>query len=917
MSGQPVLSDKEIKKKMKPKFKSEYKKYYPITKLEELGFHRGVCSKCGTGYWNQDPSRTTCDDTVCSGGYRFIGKSIANKKLTYKGAWDKYVEIFNQWDYRPLDRYPVVARWYDDLYFTAAGINAFQPFIVAGHQDPPYQRVLEPQMCLRFNDIDNVGITGTHYTAFIMAGQHVFNSKRLGQSYWMPEGIEQIYTFLKDGLFIPPKEITFHEDIWAGGGNFGPSMEFFAGGMELGNQVYIQFDSATFEPLETQVIDMGAGLERWSWFSSGEFTSYETTFPKVMKFLYESTGIRPDADIWTRFMRYSGTLNVDEVEDVRTAWQTVASHLNMDYQQLRDAVLPVRSLYALADHTRNLLFAIRDGALPSNVGGGYNLRNLLRRCYSLIDEYKLDFDFHKLFEVHIDEIGSWFTDLRELGSLFDVLDLERDRYKETKTKNKSHIDRLAKEKNEISEEELLKLYDSKGITPEAILEVNPKIKIPENFYLRVNELHEKRQQRYTKTSLASKVPPTTKLYYEDTYGGQKPFTAKVLDIVDNKWLVLDRTHFYPEGGGQVADIGTLNDLKVLDTQMENQRVFHHVDNISSFKIGQKVIGIVDWERRYHLMKLHSATHLVNWASKEVLGPHIWQAGARKLPDKATLDITHYKSLSYEETQKIERLVNYHINEKSIESKIEIYPRTEAEEKFGMEIYQGGAIPHTELRIVQWLDDEACSGTHLRNSSEIGLLKIIKSERIQDGIVRLEYEIGERAILRMQKQEGILKELTDKWKISIDDIPKQAERLTSEWMNQNKELTLLREKVVLLNFEKVLTDPSSEIWIKSEIPDQRTLSPIFANFIKLHNNVLQTKPKTIYMVTSGLTDMIAISSDETVDLEVELKKYSEIVKSNQPKGKKAKKQEKTDDLILYQGFKVNSDLLKEKMFTYQF
>ena len=917
MSDQPMLTDKQIKKKMKPIFKAEYTKYYPVKKLEELGFHRGVCSKCGTGFWSQDTSRTTCDDTVCSGGYRFIGKSIANKKLSYKGAWDKYVSIFKKWDYKPLNRYPVVARWYDELYFTAAGINVFQPYIVAGHQDPPYQRVLEPQMCLRFNDIDNVGITGTHYTSFIMVGQHVFNSKSLGESYWMPEGIEQIFTFLKDGLSIPAEEITFHEDVWAGGGNYGPSIEYFAGGMELGNQVYIQYDSATFKQLDTRVIDMGAGLERWSWFSSGEFTSYETTFPKVMKYLYKSTGIKADADIWTRFMRYSGTLNVDEVDDVRTAWSNVANNLGLDYQQLRDAILPVRSLYVLADHTRNLLFAIRDGGLPSNVGGGYNLRNLLRRCYSIIDEYNLDVDFHKIFETHIGEIGSWFTDLKEVGSLYDILDLEKERYSETKTKNKAIIERRIKGKDEVQLDDLLKLYDSNGITPESILEINPKIKIPENFYLKVNELHEKRQERYIKTALASEVPPTQRLYYDDTYAGRESFSATVLDIVDNKWVVLDRTHFYPEGGGQVADTGIIENVKVLDTQMENQRIFHHVENISAFKKGQKVVGLIDWDRRYRLMKLHSATHLVNWASKEILGPHIWQAGARKLPDKATLDITHYKALTYEEMQKIEQLVNQRISEQPVESKIEVYPRTEAEQKFGMEIYQGGAIPHTHLRIVQWLDNEACSGTHLKSTSEIGLLKLVKSERIQDGIVRLEYEIGGKALERVQKQEAILKELIERWKISQEDIPQQAEKITTEWLAQSKELASLREKVFLSNMEKLLSDKKKVIWVKSELSDQRTLSSMFGTFIKQCSDQLKANPKTIYLTSSGLTDILALSTDESVNIEQELKKYCEIVKSTNSKGKKAKKQNNSNELSFYQGFKVNTEKLGSITFNYSF
>lgn len=916
MSNQPLLTDKEIKKKMKPEFQKDFGKFYPVKKLEELGFHRGVCSICGTGYWNMDSSRNTCDDTICTGGYRFIGKSLTRKKLSYKGAWDRYVDIFSEWDYIPIDRYPVVARWYDDLYFTAAGINAFQPFIVAGHQDPPYQRVLEPQMCLRFNDTDNVGITGTHYTAFIMVGQHVFNSKRLGESYWMPEGIEQIFTFLKNGLTIPEKEITFHEDIWAGGGNFGPSMEFFAGGIELGNQVYIQYDSRNFQQLDTRVIDMGAGLERWSWLTSGKFTSYDTTFPIVMNYLYKKTGIKPDSDIWSRFMSYAGTLNVDEVDDVRKAWSSVAKKLNMDYQELRDSILPIRSLYALGDHTRALLFSIRDGGLPSNVGGGYNLRNLLRRCYSLIDEYKFDLDFHKIFEMHAQEIGNWFPELKEFGSLFDVLDIERKRYYETKSKNKKFVDRLVKDKNEISEKELLKLYDSRGITPESILEINPKIKIPENFYLRVNELHEKRQKKYVKDPLSTDVPPTKQLFYDETYSGKDKFKAKILDIVDNKWLVLNKTHFYPEGGGQVSDIGLINDVKVTETQAENQRIFHLVESTVSFSVGQNVSGQIDWKRRYHLMKLHSATHLVNWAAREILGPHIWQAGARKIPEKATLDITHYQSLTHQETQKIEKLVNHYINEEPVGSKIELYNRTEAEKKFGMEIYQGGAIPHTNLRIVRFKDNEACSGTHLKNTGEIGFLKIVKSERIQDGIVRLEYEIGEIALNRVQKQEKILRQLTDNWKIGTDDISGQAEKITSEWLEQGKELNLLREQVIRYGLESLLSRKDQEIWVKSRTStDPRILSSIISKFKEDNLEILSTSPKTIFIVTGTMNDILALSSDVKIDLESRLKKYCQIVKES--KSKKSKKSNTNDGSIIkvYQGFKVDKSKLELIEFSF--
>ncbi len=143
----------------------------------------------------------------------------------------------------------------------AAGINDFQPYVVAGEIEPPAPAVLEPQFCLRFNDIDNVGITGRHYTGFIMVGQHTFNTPEK-HVYFKEEGIAQIHEFLTKGLGIPADEIVFHEDVWAGGGNFGPSIEYFSSGLELGNQVYMQYEQLPdegFRELRTKVIDMGAG----------------------------------------------------------------------------------------------------------------------------------------------------------------------------------------------------------------------------------------------------------------------------------------------------------------------------------------------------------------------------------------------------------------------------------------------------------------------------------------------------------------------------------------------------------------------------------------------------------------------------------------------------------------------------------
>ena len=456
------MDDKQIKKLMKPEFAKNYGKYYPVKTLRSLGYERYVCKKCGRGFWSQAP-RDFCDEAECSGGYRFIGESLTRKKFAYKEAWDTYVNTFKRWGYVPLERYPTVARWYEDLYFVAAGINDFQPYVVSGELEPPAPAVLEPQFCLRFNDIDNVGITGRHYTGFIMVGQHTFNTPEK-HVYFKEEGIAQIQEFLTKGLGIPAHEIVFHEDVWAGGGNFGPSIEYFSRGLELGNQVYMQYEQLPdgFRELRTKVIDMGAGLERWAWFSQGLPMSYDATFPKTMDFLYSKTGYRPDPAFQAKFARHAGILNVDELDDAHSAWNGIAGQMGMSLDELKGVVYKNRALYAIADHTRSLLVAIHDGALPSNVGGGYNLRNLLRRCWTLIDQYDFDIDLDDVFKRHIGEFGSWYTELRDYGSLFDIIGVERKRYEESRQKSQNIIKRMVK-----SREAFTPRSSSSSTTPRA------------------------------------------------------------------------------------------------------------------------------------------------------------------------------------------------------------------------------------------------------------------------------------------------------------------------------------------------------------------------------------------------------------------------------------------------------------------
>ena len=188
-----------------------------------------------------------------------------------------------------IKRYPVVARWRNDVDYVAAGIFCFQPYCVTGELDPPANPLIMPQFCLRFNDLDNIGITGRHYSGFIMVGIQVFNTEG-NYKFFKEEAVEFNFRWLTETLGVHPDEITFVEDVWAGGGNLGPSIEYFVGGLEVGNMVFIQyktFHDGTREELDVKVIDTGIGLERIVWLYNGSATSYTDTFKNAMEYFQE------------------------------------------------------------------------------------------------------------------------------------------------------------------------------------------------------------------------------------------------------------------------------------------------------------------------------------------------------------------------------------------------------------------------------------------------------------------------------------------------------------------------------------------------------------------------------------------------------------------------------------------------------
>jgi len=608
-----------------------------------------------------------------------------------------------------------------------------------------------------------------------------------------------MHDFITQGAGLSKKEITIHEDSWAGGGSFGCSLEFFSRGVELFNQVYTMFEQTPDGPreLKLKVLGMGMGQERVAWLSQGTPNMYEATFPKVLSKLRKITKIQLDLDLYNRFSKYSAYLNIDEVEDMDAAWEKVGRELNIEVNELKQIILPMTALYSIAEHARSLLFAINDGKLPSNVGGGYNLRVIFRRAISFIDQFNWNINLADVCEWHAKELFELFPEVSEhLNEIREILDVEKEKYYKTKEKAGKILEKLLKE-GDISPETLIELYDSRGINPELVRETakkyNKNIKIPDDFYRLVVERHERIEQVHaTKKEIEldlKQIPETKSLYYYDYTKISND--AKVLKIIDNM-VVLDQSVAYPTSGGQLHDIGIINNQKFIDVFKQGNYVIHILNSQPTFKEGDFVTIEVDKDWRYQLSQHHTATHIVNAAARFVLGDHINQAGAKKTLKNSHLDITHYAQINHDKLLEIENKANKIVDD-AIDLNLSFLPRSEAEQKYGMTIYQGGAVPGKDIRIVEipGIDVEACGGTHLNNTSETGKIKIIKSRKVQDGIIRLTFTAGKATHKYEEKIENILTQLESLFNVSREYIVSRSKELLIKWKNINKALETLK------------------------------------------------------------------------------------------------------------------------------
>lgn len=734
------------KEEILAKFSSEPDRYYKVKLFAEQGFERKSCSVCKRFFWTLESQRKTCPDHS-EDTYSFIGNPPTKKRFDYTEAWKQVESFFVKNNHTSVSRYPVVCRWRDDLYFTIASIVDFQR--VMGSKvvfEFPANPLVVPQTCLRFKDLENVGVTGRHFSSFCMIGQHSIPN---GNGYWKDECVDLDFRLLTESFGINKEEIVFVEDVWAGGGSFGSSLEFYVRGLELGNAVFTEFQGELGQhtTLDQRIIDMGAGLERFAWITMGTPTAYDCCFGPITQKLIQKVGIDTDANILTKYFTEIAK-SLEKYPDLSQVRKAAIKATNLTDENVNRIITPLEGIYTIADHLRTLIFAISDGALPSNVGGGYNLRIILRRIMATIDRLGLRLDLNDLIDSHIDYLRATYPELDEYrDEVKTIIGIEVERYHDSKSRMVKIAENL-KNKN-LNVDDMIRLYESDGVTPDYLKELKIIAEIPDSFYTKLSDLHQSEKKKAVEEFDLKGIPDTELLFYKDD---PMKFDAKVIKVIKNKFVILDRTSFYARGGGQEPDHGKINGSEVSDVTKHGNIVLHEMKTVPSE--GATVSCEIDIPRRENITKHHTSTHVINSSARSVLGSWVWQHSAFKEKDYGRLDITHHSSLSDEDIRKIESVANS-IVQKNLPVTIKEYDRGQAEQTFGFRIYQGGVVPVKSVRIVRIedFDVEACGGTHVRRTGDLGLIKITKSERIQDGVVRLEFVSGEAAIRYVQKQES--------------------------------------------------------------------------------------------------------------------------------------------------------------------
>ncbi len=708
------------------------------------------------------------------------------------------------------------------LLFTNAGMVQFKD-VFLGVDQRKYTRATSSQRCVRaggkHNDLENVGYTARHHTFFEMLGNFSFGD------YFKHDAIKFAWTFLTEVLQLPKEKLwvtVFEKDqeaesiwldemkidpkrfsrcgekdnFWSMGdtGPCGPCTEIFydhgpevAGGppgspdadgdryIEIWNLVFMQFNRSqdgTLTPLPKPSVDTGMGLERVSAVLQQVHNNYEIDiFQHIIKFI----------------AKLAGKTNLTDT-----------------------------SMRVIADHIRSTAFLILDGVVPSNEGRGYVLRRIMRRA--LRHGHKLGLNenfFYKLVTPLVEVMGTAYPNLaKQKAKIEKIIQREEELFAATLDQGmKIFAEETQMLTNtEIPGDVVFKLYDTYGFP------VDLTADIARERGLTVDEtgFHAAMKQQRERSQAASKFSAQ----YADTVliDSKSEFTGyefleqagKVVGLFkdgqavtslkenDEGIIVLDRTAFYAESGGQVGDKGLIIDnkgcyLEVFNVQKQRDAIFHYVKvGKGQVEKGMEFITKVDAIARLHTAYNHSATHLLNAALREILGDHVLQKGSLVEPERLRFDFSHYEPISKEELQQIEQLVNLQIRN-NLEVKTEIMTPEEAMDKGAMALF--GEKYGNEVRVLVMgnFSMELCGGTHVKRTGDIGCFKIISETGVAAGVRRIEAVTGPYALDYIKAIEAKLQSLAVSLNTTPADLESRILQLQKNIKNHEKEIEKLKNK----------------------------------------------------------------------------------------------------------------------------
>ena len=719
---------------------------------------------------------------------------------------------------------------------TIAGMLPFKP-IFLGQKTAPYNRATTSQKCIRTNDIENVGRTKRHHTFFEMLGNFSFGD------YFKEEAIQWAWELSTKGFGLDPKRLVpsvYEEDeeafaiwrdkigvashriqrmgeadnFWAAGptGPCGPCSEIYydfhpelgdeeidleddSRFIEFYNLVFMQFNrdsEGNLTPLQNQNIDTGLGLERMAQILQQVPNNYETDliFPII---------------------------------------QTAAEIANLDYSQA-DEKQQV-SLKVIGDHVRAVVHMIADGVTASNLGRGYILRRLIRRVVrhgrllGVTREFTPD-----VAESAIALMEDHYANLREGEKLIkQELQREESRFLETLERGEKLLGEiLQKETQQISGEDAFVLYDTYGFPLELTQEVAEEKGLTVDLDAFEKEMEKQRQRSQAAhetvdlmvqgslDKLAQTVHPTEFVGYAEPHTSAnveavlvQGKTAQEAEAGDQVQLVLDQTPFYAESGGQIGDRGYLSGdnllVRIEDVQKESS-IFVHIGRIERgiIRVGDTVTATIDRGCRRRAQAHHTATHLLQAALKQIIDPSVSQAGSLVAFDRLRFDFNCPRQITPDELQQVEDTINHWIAE-AHETQSDVMPFDQAKANGAIAMFGEKYDDIVRVIDVPGVSMELCGGTHVNNTAEIGLFKIISETGISSGVRRIEAVAGPAVLEYLNVRDKIVRDLSKHFKVQPEEVPQRIENLQSELKQTQKQLEAAKQELALAKSDQLLSE----------------------------------------------------------------------------------------------------------------